>query len=134
LDAHGRPAVRIFYQDAPTNAPIGQVPAALLADKAVDLALLCVGSYDLVANQPGDILANLAPRFALSGHWEDFFQPVSAPPQPIPFLNVDTYVQRAEAALPGPPDAPIVVDGTAEQTRHVLVQPGSHFEIPVSSR
>ena len=114
-----RPACRIRRRrrptsSRPTNAPLGHIPPAILAEAPVDVALLCVGSYGVVANQPRDTLANLQPRFALSGHWEDFFQPVSAPLQPIPFLDVNTYVQRAEAALPG---------------RHELVHPGDHFEI-----
>lgn len=130
LDDHGAPMYRVFYQDAPTNAPIGHVPAALLADKQVDVALLCVGSSDAVADHPAQIIANTQPRFALSGHWEDFFQPVDAAPQPIPLLDLQGYVSRAEAALPGPPDAPLLVDGEAHAVRHVLVAPGTRFVVP----
>jgi len=130
LDDLGYPAFRVFYQDAPTNAPIGDVPQAILADKPVDLALLCVGSYDVVTNQPTDIIANVQPRFALSGHWEDFFQPVDTTPEPIPLLNVNTYVARAEAALPPPNDAPLTVEGEQTDKRHVLAQPGMHLIVP----
>jgi len=123
LDDAGAPALRVFYQDAPTNAPIGLVPPAILAEHRVDMAILCVGSYQAVENEPTAIIDNLNPRFALSGHWEDFFIARDQPPQPIPLLDVDTYVQRAEAALPGPPDVPLVVDGIELPQRHVLVQP-----------
>ena len=132
LDDKGDPAFRVFYQDAPTNPPIGHVPPAVLAGKAVDVALLCVGSSDAVEDQPTQILANLTPRFALSGHWEDFFQPLTSPPQPIPLLDLDGYVQKAEAAMTGDADAPLVVDGTSTSTRHVLVQPGSRFVVPLA--
>jgi hypothetical protein len=88
----------------------------VLGDKQVDVALLCVGSVDAVEDHPTTILANLTPRYALSGHWEDFFQPLDAEPQPIPLLNLDGYMQRAEAALPG---------------RHTLAQPGSRFMVPL---
>jgi hypothetical protein len=132
LDAYGRPSFRVFYQDAPTDGPIGHVPPAILAEKQVDLALLCVGTYDAVRDQPGEIVANLSPRFALSGHWEDFFQPLDTPPQPIPLMNLQTYLDRAAAALPGAPDAPIVVDGAPMSTRHVLVQPGDVFSVPAA--
>ena len=115
LDDAGTPAFRVFYQDAPTNPPIGNVPPALLGDKQVDVALLCVGSADSVDDHPTTILSNVQPRFALSGHWEDFFQAANATPQPIPLLNLDGYLQRAEAALPG---------------RHTLVQPGSRLMVP----
>ncbi len=132
LDDDGTPAYRIFYQDAPTNAPIGHVPAARLADKPVDVALLCVGSSDAVTDHPTQILGTTSPRFALSGHWEDFFQPVSAAPQPIPLLDLTGYLGRADAALPGPPDAPLVVDGEPRETRHVLVAPGTRFVVPLA--
>ena len=130
LDDLGKPAFRVYYQDAPTSSPIGHVPDAILAQKPVDVALLCVGSYDYVDNQPGDIIANLQPRFALSGHWEDFFQPVDSPPQPIPLMDLNTYVTRAEAALPPPGDAPLVIDGMASSQRHVLVNPGMQVVVP----
>jgi len=132
LDDHREPVFRVFYQDAPTNPPIGHVTPPVLAGKAVDLALLCVGSADAVEDHPTNILANITPRFALSGHWEDFFQPLDSAPQPIPLLDVATYVQRAEAALPGSPDAPFVVDGAAATSRHVLVQPDSRFVVPLA--
>jgi len=115
LDAERKPVFRVFYQDAPTSSPIGHVPSAVLGEKQVDLALLCVGSADAVEDHPAQILGNLQPRYAISGHWEDFFQPVGSMPQPIPFLNLDGYMQRAEAALPG---------------RHTLAQPGARFMVP----
>ena len=59
LDASDRPTFRIYYQDAPTNAPLGNPPADVLADHAVDLALLNVGNYDQVRDQPTEILHTL---------------------------------------------------------------------------
>jgi hypothetical protein len=129
LDDAGKPAYRVFYQDAPTDAPIGHVPAPVLAEKPVDVALLCVGSSDAVADQPGAILANVQPRFALSGHWEDFFQPVGST-APIPLLDVTGYVQRANMAMPGAPEPGFRVDGALAPSRHILVQPGSRFVVP----
>jgi len=123
LDDHGSPVFRVYYQDAPTNAPLGHVPETFLNDKPVDLALLNVGSYDVVANQPQDIIANVRPRFAISGHWEDFFQPLDQPLAPLPFLDVQTYVTRADDAMPGPADPPLVVDGEPTTARHVLAHP-----------
>ncbi len=131
LDANHKPAFRVFYQDAPTDAPVGHVPAAILADKQVDVALLCVGSGDAVENHPAAIIGNVTPRYALSGHWEDFFSPVGSMPKPIPLLDLNGYLARADAALPGPPDAPLVIDGHPQSTRHVLVQPGATFDVPL---
>ena len=134
LDDVGAPAFRVFYQDAPTNAPIGEVPAAVLGDVPVDVALLCVGSNDAVANQPTAIIEALRPRFVLSGHWEDFFQPRSAAPRPIPLLDVDTYVMRANAALAAHPfgvgDGELVVNGIDGPERQVLVHAGTWLTVP----
>ena len=132
LDAERQPAFRVFYQDAPTDAPSGHVPAAILADKQVDVALLCVGSTDSVENHPGAIVGNLTPRYALSGHWENFFDDLGAMPRPIPLLDLSGYLARAEAALPGPADAPLLIDGSPSFDRHVLVQPASTFEVPLA--
>jgi hypothetical protein len=130
LDEHGAPTYRIFYQDAPTDAPVGHVPASILAEHQVDLALLCVGSYDAVEDHPGAIVRNLTPRYAVSGHWEDFFQDASEPPQPIPLLDLQAYMTAADAALTGAPDAAFLVDGTPSETRHVLARPGMQLTIP----
>lgn len=114
LDDSGKPTYRVFYEDAPTNPPIADVPAAVLAEKQVDVALLCVGSSDAVDDYPTHTLTTMNPRFALSGHWEDFFKPTSDAPQPIPLLDVAAYTARADAALPG---------------RHTLVQPNQRIVV-----
>jgi hypothetical protein len=74
LDAAGRPVFRAYYQDSGTNEPTGYPPESLLAEKAVDLAILCVGGdFERLANHPRGILDRTKPRFVLLSHWEDFF-------------------------------------------------------------
>jgi glyoxylase-like metal-dependent hydrolase (beta-lactamase superfamily II) len=131
LDANDQPAFRIFYHDAPTDEPVGFPPAAVLADKQVDLALLCVGSADSVDAHPQNVLAALQPRFALSGHWENFFQSGGAP-QPIPFLDVAAYDSRADTAMTGTADPPLIVDGQPTTARHIRPDPGTEFVVPPS--
>jgi len=75
------------------------------------------------------VLANLSPRFAVSGHWESFFTPRTQL-VPLPLLDLERYVQRAETALSAPPDAPMYVDGAADPGRHVLVHPGMDMYVP----
>jgi hypothetical protein len=124
------PLYRFYYQDAPTNAPIGHVPALVLAEKRVDLALLCVGSSDHVEDAPHATIAALSTRYALGGHWEDFFRPATEPLQPILFLDVAGWTTRAQAAMPAA-DEPkkMVHNGAAEPARAVLPNPGDTFEI-----
>ena len=130
LDAGGAPVFRVYYQDAPATRPIGEVPAAILAERRVDLAILCAGSNDAVEGQPTDILANVSPRFAISGHWENFFIPRDAPIQPIPLLDVERFVTRAEAALAAATDTTLYVDGAPIPGRHVLIHPGMDLYVP----
>lgn len=125
------PLYRIFYEDAPTDTPIGHVPAKFLAEKRVDLALMCVGTYDRVDGaSPANALAALTPRYALGGHWEDFFGSADAPPVAIPFLDVPGWANKARAALPssGEPHA-MLHGGIASPDRASIPQPGDTYEI-----
>ncbi len=100
LDDEGEVAHRVYYQDAPTNAPEGLVHPDVLADRSVDLALLNVGSFDAVRDHPTQALANLAPAYALGLHWENFFQTQDAGIEPIPFhADPAEFDAAAEAAL-----------------------------------
>jgi hypothetical protein len=124
------PLYRFYYQDAPTNAPIGYVPSTFLSDRRVDLALLCVGSYDHVDNQPNGTIDALTPRFSLGGHWEDFFQPASGAPATLPLLDVPGWLTRAKAAAPdGTEPVPIVQNGLTHTGRAFLPMPGDVFDI-----
>ena len=126
------PVYRVFYQDAPADAPVGHVPAAFLAEKRVDLALMCVGTYDHVDDaSPARALDALGPRYALGGHWEDFFGPLDVPPQPIPFLDVQAWGTKARAALPDAGEAQSLFrNGAPVPYRAALPQPGDTFDVP----
>lgn len=92
------PLYRVFYQDAPSGSPVGHVPAALLADKRVDVALMCVGTYDHVDDAtPALALTALAPRYALGGHWEDFFGTLAA----AAAVAADPEAREASGPRPG---------------------------------
>jgi hypothetical protein len=120
LDDDGEPAYRVYYQDAPADAPVGHVPAELLADKRIDVALLCVGTYDQVEDHPGEIVGALDPRFAIGGHWEDFFRPQDEPLRSIPFLDVEPFRVALEGALAS--------DGGV--ARGFVPTPGTGFSFP----
>jgi hypothetical protein len=133
LDGCDRPIYRVYYQDAPTTVPIGLPPADVLADKRIDLALLNVGNYDKVVDAPSATLAALEPRFALGGHWEDFFQPASNPPQPLPLQDTPGWVTKAQAALPAASpsinDPMWLAGGIPATERAILPMPGDAFTI-----
>jgi hypothetical protein len=132
LDAKDEaPLFRVFYQDAPAETPFGHVPAAFLADKRVDLALMCVGTYDKVdGGSPEKALKALNPRYALGGHWEDFFGSLDAAPKPITLLDVPGWATKAQAAMPGWGEARwLAQNGKPIVDRAVLPQPGDTFDV-----
>jgi L-ascorbate metabolism protein UlaG (beta-lactamase superfamily) len=104
LDAEGNPTFRVYYQDAPTDPPVGMPSDEDLAEKAVDLALLNAGNYDAVEDHPGGTIRALNPRYVIMGHWEDFFRTLDEPVQPLPFMDLDDLRARLEAELPGGED------------------------------
>jgi hypothetical protein len=102
LSDDGQPVLRLYYQDAATNAPIGSIPKALLEERRVDVAFLCAASFEEVKDHPRAIVAALAPRFVIAGHWEDFFRDPRKPLRPVPFLNLGKFEKRLAKALEDP--------------------------------
>jgi hypothetical protein len=130
LDQNDRPRYRVYYQDAPTTLPVGLPPADVLAEKRVDLALLCVGTHERVVDAPAATLVTLGARFALGGHWEDFFRPVDEAPRPLPLLDPAAWTAKAQAALPVA-DEPATWRRAGQPLldRAALPQPGDTFVI-----
>ena len=126
LGADGRPELRVYYQDAPTDTPVGHVPKEILAEKAVDLALPCVGNYAQVKDEPTALLGEMHPRFAIGHHWEDFFVGPDDAPKPQPFLDTAQWLTRATTALPGPANG-FSANGTPATARAILAMPGTSF-------
>lgn len=111
LEPDGSVAFRIYYQDAAGAAPWGFVPP--LGDGvAIDVALLVPATYSGAAWHPEAILENTSPRHVLLGHWEDFFEPPSRPPGPVPFTLLPDFVARLARALPEGAGYGVPVPGT----------------------
>jgi hypothetical protein len=73
------PVFRIYFQDAPSEPPLGFPPSEVLAERAIDLAVLCAATSSNVHNTPDSLLVILKPTYVLLGHWEDFFQSRNLP-------------------------------------------------------
>jgi hypothetical protein len=127
--ADGAPIHRVYYQDAPTDPPIGLVADEVLAEKRVDVALLNVGSSPVLADHPAATLRALAPRYTIGGHWESFFVTQDQPFAPIPGHDVGRYAASAASAMIGP-EAAVLVDGRASSARQWVPDPGTPFEFP----
>ena len=125
----GKPTFRVYYQDAPTDAPFGHVHAELLGEKRIDLAVLNVGSYGKVADQPTASIAALNPRYVLAAHWEDFFVSQAQPLAVIPFLDLVEYDKRMAAALPPDGGPQLLINGQPELSRGWIPSPGDQLVI-----
>jgi L-ascorbate metabolism protein UlaG (beta-lactamase superfamily) len=101
LGRDGSPIFRIYYQDAPTEVPVGLPSSEDLLEKGVDLALLNAGNYDAMVDHPGGTIRYLQPRYVIMGHWEDFFRTLDEPVQPLPFMDLDDLRLRLETEMPG---------------------------------
>jgi hypothetical protein len=93
IDADGTIKLRIHYADAASARPNGFVPPEVLAERPVDVAILCPPGFDEVDGYPEGILGNTRPRFVLLGHWEDFFRPQSDL-RILPLLDLPRFVER----------------------------------------
>lgn len=99
LNADGSVALRVYYQDAVASPPFGFAPP-LNDGVGVDVAIIVPATYSEVSWHPEALLENLQPRFVLLCHWEDFFEPPSRPPEPVPFTLLPDFVARLDRALP----------------------------------
>jgi hypothetical protein len=92
LDDTGKVSYRIYYQDASPAPPKGSVPAAILAEHRVDLAIYCMSLHEHVRAFPTELTRNLDPRVIVGGHWEDIFRP-------MPGLGADRNKPLSELKL-----------------------------------
>ena len=104
IDFMARPdsiAFRVYYQDAVAEPPFGLAPDTLIAQRAVDVAILVPSTFEEVPWHPEALVANLKPRRVLLGHWEDFFRPVTEPARPSPLTDHAEFDRRLERAFRG---------------------------------
>lgn len=81
----------------PSDGTLAKVSDGLIRERPVDLALLCVGNWNLVKHRDAvTIVRNLRPQNVLLGHWEDFFKDQSTPASPAPLQLVWEYHKLVE--------------------------------------
>lgn len=114
LDQGGAVRLRLYYQDAVARAPYGLIPDTLAP---VDVAIVVPATYAEVDWQPEAVVENSRARHVLLGHWEDFFQPATSEPEPVPFTLLEDFVARLRRSLDG------------DDGRWSLPVPGTRFVI-----
>lgn len=93
------PAFRVYYQDGPSDGGDGKVPDEIIAERAVDLAFIGVGSYRIAKN-PESIVDNLKPTHVVLHHWEGFFgRDPRTDLRQLPLHDVAAYRARLQGRL-----------------------------------
>lgn len=95
------PVFRIYFQDAPSEPPLGFPSDDLLEDRRVDLAILCAATSSNVSNTPDSLLTVLKPSQVIVGHWEDFFRSQTRPIQVSPGTNLLAFIMSLNNSLRG---------------------------------
>ncbi len=101
LDRSGQVRYRVHYADISASAPWGYPPASVDGRaRPVDLVILCAPSVHETEWFPEGLLDALRPRYALAGHWEDFFHAWSREPRSVKGTDLGVFVDRMRRALP----------------------------------
>lgn len=67
-------SLRMFIQTSASQFPVGLPSSALLKERPVDIAVLCLASANNVKPYPVEILKALQPKQTIFIHWEDLFE------------------------------------------------------------
>ena len=102
-DRTREPVIRIYFQDAPSEPPLGFPPTDVLSERPIDLAVLCAATSSNVRNTPDSLLTILRPAHVVLAHWEDFFRSQTLPMQLSPATDLDALRESLRKSLP--PDA-----------------------------
>ena len=116
------PVFRIYFQDAPSEPPLGFPSPSLLGERPVDLAVLCAATSSNVSNTPDSLLTVLRPLHVLVGHWEDFFRSQTLPIQLSPGTDLEAFLKSLKRSLPPSTDWVIPLPQTTFRFRE-KVQP-----------
>lgn len=99
LDENQQVKLRLYYQDAASEAPLGLLPP-LEDGKRVDVAILCPASFAQLENYPEAIVQSTQARYYVLGHWEDFFaNDLDGEQRFVRLTDQDEFIQRLERVM-----------------------------------
>jgi L-ascorbate metabolism protein UlaG (beta-lactamase superfamily) len=101
LGEGGSVEFRVYYQDAVSAPPRGFAPAALMAERPVDVAIFVPATFDQVDWHPEAFVENLGPRWVLLGHWENFFRPPEARTKSVVLSDIGHFQDRLDRVFSG---------------------------------
>src|SRR5207302_1810981 len=78
----------------------GFPPTEVLAERPIDLAVICAATSSNVSNTPDSLLTVLKPSQVILAHWEDFFRSQTLPIQLSPATDLDAIRESLRKSLP----------------------------------
>jgi glyoxylase-like metal-dependent hydrolase (beta-lactamase superfamily II) len=91
---------RIYFEDAPSEPPLGFPSATLLASRRVDLAVLCAATSSNVDAAPERLVRLLKPGAVMVTHWESFFRSRLRPPALSHVTDLREFSRGLRRSLP----------------------------------
>ncbi|MCK4579119.1 MAG: hypothetical protein KAU50_10035, partial [Candidatus Marinimicrobia bacterium] len=114
LDGANEVDYRIYYQDATTPDTLGFPPVLPEAEQhVIDLAVVCVGSAQVLDEYPTLFMERYQPRHVMLAHWENFFRSPVKPTNRLRMTHIDRFIDEVRAASPA--------------TGHTLPKPGAWY-------
>lgn len=103
LNDDGSVNFRTYINSAASNFPLGFPAQSILNQHPVDVAMLCVASFNNVKKYPEDIVKYLKPKHIIASHWEDFINSsipeLKKKPKTVPGTNVPVFFNRLDKVL-----------------------------------
>lgn len=125
LESDGQKAdilYRVFLQSSASGPQLGYPPAQVLAEHSVDLALLCVASFNNVENYPEHTIGAVKPQNIMLIHWDDFMTSrVDGDVAIFPYLDVSEFIQRARVSL-------------GDDGEILMPMPGTSFKLAIDNK
>lgn len=103
LNDDGSINFRAYVNSSACNYPYGLPAQSILNQHPIDIAMLCVASFNNVKNYPEYIVRYLNPKHIIACHWEQFLNSsinkLKEKPKTVPIANVNAFFRRLDKVL-----------------------------------
>lgn len=103
LNEDGSINFRTYINSSASSCPYGFPAQSILNQHPVDIAMLCVASFNNVKNYPEDIVRYLKPKHIIACHWEQFLNSsitdLKKKPKTVPIANVNEFLRRLDKVI-----------------------------------
>ncbi len=103
LNDDGSINFRSYVNSSACSFPYGFPAQSILDQHPVDVAMICVASFNNVKNYPKDIVSYLKPKHIITCHWENFLNyslsDLKKNPKTVPLTNVNKFFRRLDKVL-----------------------------------